>query len=123
MVKYVLQVYVDTDRLLNETWKEGENRWAKVGSKKFKQIKGWDGKSPLYACGERFSTRLTNNISSAKTYNRLCDCEHYSYSCYYHLIKYRGFKDYPIVDVKILKVEMRPVVVATIETKQDWGNK
>ena len=64
MVQYVVQVFVDADRMLNEVYKG--KQYHKDGEKKWKQLKGWDGKSPLYGAGKSYATRLVFDLAKAQ---------------------------------------------------------
>ena len=43
--------------------------------KPWNDIKGWDGKSPVYYV-DRYYSKFTPNINMAKTYSKLSDAEH-----------------------------------------------
>ena len=118
MVQYVVQVFVDADRMFNETY-QGD-KWFEDGKKKWKQLKGWNGKSPLYGAGKSYATRLVFDLAKAQAYARREDAEYYARRI---LDRYSGvIDDYPVVDAKILKIEMRPVIVDTIAIDPSWKN-
>jgi hypothetical protein len=116
MVQYVVQVLVDADRMLNETYQD--DKWFEDGKKKWKQLKGWNGKSPLYGAGKAYATRLVFDLAKAQAYAKREDAEYYARRI---LDSYCGvIDDYPVVDAKILKIEMRPVIVDTIAIDPSW---
>ena len=116
MVQYVVQVFVDANRMLNDTY-QGD-KWFKDGKKKWKQLKGWNGKSPLYGAGKACATRLVFDLAKAQAYAKREDAEYYARRI---LDGYCGvICDYPVVDAKILKIEMRPVIVDTIAIDPSW---
>lgn len=116
MVQYVVQVFVDADRMLNEVYKG--KQYHKDGEKKWKQLKGWDGKSPLYGAGKSYATRLVFDLAKAQAYAKKEDAEYYARRI---LDSYCGvIDDYPVADAKILKIEMRPVIVDTIAIDPTW---
>ena len=68
MVQYVVQVFVDANRMLNDTYQGHE--WFEDGKKKWKQLRGWDGKSPLYGAGKAYATRLVFDLAKANLHLR-----------------------------------------------------
>lgn len=108
MIKYIVEVTVDIDKQLNEI-----NPYN--NKKQYTQIKGWDGKSPLYGTGKAYSTRLTPEIGMALQFSKEDDAWHYARQL-------TGWAFYqplnPILSAKVLKIEAAPTIIeATKELK------
>ena len=116
MIKYAIQVFVDKKRLATEKW-EDETWQHKIGSFKWKQIKGWDGKSPLYSASNASNAYLTPEFHKAKLYDKLSDVDYYVACIFdtgWSLTSY-----YPILGAQIVKVDLRPIVLSRTEVSKD----
>ncbi len=101
MIKYIVEVTVDVDKQFNAI--DSYN-----GKKRYTQIKGWDGKSPLYGTGKAYSTRLTPEIGMALQFSKEEDAWNYARQLsgwtFYQPIN-------PILSAKVLKVEASPTII------------
>ena len=116
MIKYAIQVFVDKKRLTTEKW-EDETWQHKIGSFKWKQIKGWDGKSPLYSASNASNAYLTPEFHKAKLYDKLSDVDYYVaciFDAGWSLTNY-----YPIIGAQIVKIDLRPIVLNRTEISKD----
>ena len=102
MVKYIVEVTVDVDKQLNQV-----NDYN--GKKYYTQIKGWDGRSPLYGTGKAYSTRLTPEIGMALQFSKEEDA--WNYCC--EMAGTRGCYQplQPITSARVLKVEILPSII------------
>lgn len=101
MIKYIVEVTVDINRQLNEINPyDNKKQWT--------QIKGWDGKSPLYGTGKAYSTRLTPEIGMALQFSKEDDANYYA-------LQLGGHSFYqpcnPILSTRVLKVEANPTII------------
>lgn len=115
MIKYAIQVFVDKKRLTTEKW-EDETYQHSIGSFKWKQIKAWDGKSPLYSASNASNAYLTPEFHKAKLYDKLSDV-------YYYVASIFGdcwclTNEYPILGAQIVKVDLRPIVLSRTEVSK-----
>ena len=116
MIKYAIQIFVDKKRLTTEKW-EDETWLHSIGSFKWKQIKGWDGKSPLYCASNPSNAYLTQEFHKAKLYDKLSDVDYYVsriFDTWWSLTN-----DYPILGAQIVKVDLRPIVLNRTEVSKD----
>ena len=116
MIKYAIQVFVDKKRLTTEKW-EDETWQHKIGSFKWKQIKGWDGKSPLYSASNASNAYLTPEFHKAKLYDKLSDVDYYV-ACIFD-IGGSLTNEYPILGAQIVKIDLRPIVLNRTEISKD----
>ena len=116
MIKYAIQVFVDKKRLATEKW-EDETWQHKIGSFKWKQIKGWDGKSPLYSASNASNAYLTPEFHKAKLYDKLSDVNYYVSRIFY--FGWSLTNEYPILGAQIVKVDLRPIVLSRTEVSKD----
>jgi hypothetical protein len=116
MIKYAIQVFVDKKRLATEKW-EDETWQHSIGSFKWKQIKGWDGKSPLYSASNASNAYLTPEFHKAKLYDKLSDVYYYVARIFY--IGWGLTNEYPILGAQIVKVDLRPIVLSRTEVSKD----
>ena len=101
MIKYIVEVTVDVEKQLNKI-----NSYN--NKKQYTQIKGWDGKSPLYGTGKAYSTRLTPEIGMALQFSKEDDAWHYAHQ----LTGWSFYKPLnPILSAKVLKVEAAPTII------------
>ena len=112
MIKYIVEVTVDIDKQLKDI-----NPYT--NKKRYTQIKGWNGKSPLYGTGKAYSTRLTPEIGMALQFSKEDDA-------YYYARQLTGYSFYqpinPILSAKVLKVEAAPTILEiTKELKAKKG--
>ena len=120
MIKYAIQVFVDKKRLATEKW-EDETWQHKIGSFKWKQIKGWDGKSPLYSASNASNAYLTPEFHKAKLYDKLSDVDYYVACIFdtgWSLTNY-----YPIIGAQIVKIDLRPIVLNRTEISKDLSTE
>lgn len=105
MIKYIVEVTVDVEKQLNEI-----NSYTR--KKQYTQIKGWDGKSPLYGTGKAYSTRLTPEIGMALQFSKEEDANHYAHQ----LGGYGFYQPFnPILSTKVLKVEASPTILECVK--------
>ena len=116
MIKYAIQVFVDKKRLATEKW-EDETWQHKIGSFKWKQIKGWDGKSPLYSASNASNAYLTPEFHKAKLYDKLSDVDYYV-ACIFDT-GWSLTNEYPIFGAQIVKIDLRPIVLNRTEISKD----
>ena len=116
MIKYAIQVFVDKERLTTEKW-EDETWQHSIGSFKWKQIKGWDGKSPLYSASNPSNAYLTPEFHKAKLYDKLSDADYYVARIFD--IGWSLTNEYPILGAQIVKVDLRPIVLSRTEVSKD----
>lgn len=116
MIKYAIQVFVDKKKLTTEKW-EDETWQHSIGSFKWKQIKGWDGKSPLYAASNPSNAYLTPEFHKAKLYDKLLDIDYYV-ACIFDT-RWSLTNEYPILGAQIVKVDLRPIVLSRTEVSKD----
>lgn len=116
MIKYAIQVFVDKERLTTEKW-EDETWKHSIGSFKWKQIKGWDGKSPLYSASNASNAYLTPEFHKAKLYDKLSDVDYYV-ACIFDT-RWSLTNEYPILGAQIVKVDLRPIVLSRTEVSKD----
>jgi hypothetical protein len=116
MIKYAIQVFVDKKRLTTEKW-ENETWQHKIGSFKWKQIKGWDGKSPLYSASNASNAYLTTEFHKAKLYDKLSDVDYYV-ACIFDT-GWSLTNEYPILGAQIVKIDLRPIVLNRTEISKD----
>ena len=116
MIKYAIQVFVDKKRLATEKW-EDETWQHKIGSFKWKQIKGWDGKSPLYSASNASNAYLTPEFHKAKLYDKLSDVNYYVERIFY--FGWSLTNEYPILGAQIVKIDLRPIVLSRTEVSKD----
>jgi hypothetical protein len=117
MIKYAVQVFVDKKRLTTEKW-ENETWQHSIGSFKWKQIKGWDGKSPLYSASNASNAHLTPEFHKAKLYDKPSDVDYYV-ACLFDNMLWGLTNDYPIIGAQIVKVDLRPIVLSRTEVSKD----
>jgi hypothetical protein len=117
MIKYAVQVFVDKKRLTTEKW-ENETWQHSIGSFKWKQIKGWDGKSPLYSASNASNAHLTPEFHKAKLYDKPSDVDYYV-ACLFDNMLWGLTDDYPIIGAQIVKVDLRPIVLSRTEVSKD----
>ena len=116
MIKYAIQVFVDKKRLTTEKW-ENETWQHRIGTFKWKQIKSWDGKSPLYSASIASYAYLTPEFHKAKLYDKLSDVDYYV-ACIFDT-GWSLTNDYPILGAQIVKVDLRPIVLSRTEISKD----
>lgn len=105
MIKYIVEVTVDVDKQLNEV-----NDYN--GKKYYTQIKGWDGRSPLYGAGKAYSTRLTPEIGMALQFSKEEDAHYYSRQ----LAGYGFYQPLnPILSARVLKVDVKPTILECVK--------
>jgi hypothetical protein len=117
MIKYAVQVFVDKKRLTTEKW-ENETWQHSIGSFKWKQIKGWNGKSPLYSASNASNAHLTPEFHKAKLYDKPSDVDYYV-ACLFDNMLWGLTDDYPIIGAQIVKVDLRPIVLSRTEVSKD----
>jgi hypothetical protein len=105
MIKYIVEVTVDVEKQLNKI--DSYTR-----KKRYTQIKGWDGKSPLYGTGKAYSTRLTPEIGMALQFSKEEDANHYAGQ-----LAGDGFYQpcNPILSTRVLKVEASPTIIECVK--------
>ena len=116
MIKYAIQVFVDKKRLTTEKW-EDKNWLHNIGSFKWKQIKGWDGKSPLYSASNASNAYLTPEFHKAKLYDKLSDVSYYV--AYIFGAGWSLTTEYPILGAQIVKIDLRPIVLSRTEVSKE----
>lgn len=116
MIKYAIQVFVDKKKLTTEKW-EDETWQHKIGSFKWKQIKGWDGKSPLYSASNASNAYLTPEFHKAKLYDKLSDVDYYVACIFDTGLSLTN--EYPILGAQIVKIDLRPIVLNRTEISKD----
>ena len=116
MIKYAVQVFIDKKRLATEKW-EDETWKHKAGTFKWKQIKGWDGKSPLYSASNASNAYLTPEFHKAKLYDKLSDVDYYV-ACIF-ATRWSLTNEYPILGAQIVKIDLRPIVLNRTEISKD----
>jgi hypothetical protein len=117
MIKYAIQVFVDKKRLTTEKW-ENETWQHSIGSFKWKQIKGWDCKSPLYSASNASNAHLTPEFHKAKLYDKPSDVDYYV-ACLFDNMLWGLTDDYPIIGAQIVKVDLRPIILSRTEVSKD----
>lgn len=93
MKKYIVRINLDKEKYL-ELIKENPT----------KQIKGWDGVSPLYGAGKCYSLRFTPKIEMAMQYNKEDDAYHYAYNCVDDCYS----PNLPIINAEVVQIEFIP---------------
>lgn len=116
MIKYAIQIFVDKERLTTEKW-EDETWEHKAGTFKWKQIKGWDGKSPLYSASNASNAYLTQEFHKAKLYDKLSDVDYYVARIFD--TEWSLTNEYPILGAQIVKVDLRPIVLSRTEVSKN----
>ncbi len=120
MIKYAVQVFIDKKRLATEKW-EDETWKHKAGTFKWKQIKGWDGKSPLYSASNASNAYLTQEFHKAKLYDKLEDVNYYVATIFDS--GWSLTSEYPVLGAQIIKIDLRPIVLGRTEVEKGLINE
>ena len=118
MTSYIIQFFINEDKQATEQWET--NDWRRLyGKFKWKQIKGWDRHSPLFAASSGKRPYISCDFSKAKHFSTIAEANQFIN----HVVgcgsmyEYKLIYDYPIIGAQIIKVDVRPIQRTDVPTE------